>query len=211
MIYGIILAGGIGTRTGLNVPKQFLLIKEKPLICYTIDKFEQSKSVDKIIIPCVSTVVAKLCSYIIQFNSHKNIEVIEGGRTGLESVFNAIEIIKNSPDDDIVTIHDGVRPFVDVKTIEKNIETAKLYGNAVAVVDCVETLIHSTDGISSDGLIPRDCLKRVLTPQSFKLGILKNLFKTREYTLSRRDPSTFSLFINQGNKVFLLAQQRKEF
>lgn len=211
MNYAIILAGGIGTRAGLHIPKQFVAINGKPLICYTLDKFEQCKSIDRIIIPCVDTFISRLCSYIKEFGYSKPIDIIAGGRTGLESVYNALEIIKDGNDDDIIAIHDGVRPFVDVKTIDDNVSTAERYGNAVAVVDCVETLIHSVDGIRSDKLIPRDCIKRVLTPQSFKLKILRVLFKSREYILSRNDPSAFSLFVNEGNQVFCSPSNEKNF
>ena len=207
-IYVIIVAGGSGKRMGSEIPKQFLPLSGKPVLARTFDFFRKSERHFNIILVLPAGHKDLWKDWCMKENISFRHIIAEGGITRFHSVRNALEYV---PEGAIVLVHDGVRPFVDDDTIEKNVETAKRYGNAVAVVDCVETLIHSADGISSDRLIPRDCLKRVLTPQSFKLGILRSLFKSREYILSCRDPSTFSLFVNEGNKVYCSPSNEKNF
>ena len=104
-------------------------------------------------------------------------------------------------ENDIVLIHDSVRPFITQRSISENVRVAKEHGVAVTSVPCVETLVKVNPDGYSDQQVPRDGLMRVMTPQSFKLGILRELFKNTD-VLNSPFPSTFALYMSKGYPVY---------
>ena len=194
----LILAGGHGTRARQDIPKQFIEINGKPLVCYTIEKFLAVSEIDEIIIVCLEDWIPKIKEYI-DFTARSSIRVCAGGGTGLDSVWCGLQILRNNDGADLVLIHDGVRPFVDAETIRKNILTAQKYGCAVTSVDCVETLVYTEDGLYSERIVQRDYLKRVMTPQTFRLKTLRDLFSDHEKIISSKSPSTFCLYVEGGH------------
>ena len=198
----LILAGGIGTRSGEKIPKQFVEINNKPLIIYTLDKFQKSESIDGIVVVCVENWISRLDDYVKKFEISKIIKIVRGGKNGLDSVKKGLDELNMCSNDDLVLIHDAVRPFVDVDSIEENIKIASKYGLALTSVDLLVTLVYSNDGIVGDNVIDRDNLKRILTPQTFNYGLLKELYEDETKLNPQKYPSTFSLYMSTGKKVY---------
>lgn len=205
MNIALILAGGIGTRAGLSCPKQFYKVNGKPIIVYTMEKFQQAPSVDRIVVVCADELSMIVMGYKKIFGIEKLCATAKAGASGLESLKNGINTIMHSlegiEESDYILIHDAVRPFVDISVIEENINTAMIHGNAMTAVDCVETLVQSDDGVYSDHIIPRDGKKRVQTPQTFILKDINNLLETVNIHDSSA-PSAFALWMAHGNPIY---------
>ena len=201
MVYALILAGGVGSRAGEKIPKQFVEVDGKPVIIYTLEKFSKCKMIDQIYVVCLESWKKSLENYINQFRIEKVAEIVDGGENGLLSVKNGLDAMNASGENSLVMIHDGVRPFVDVKSIEENIKIAAKYGVAVTTVDLVETLVYCEDDVYSDKIISRDHLKRVMTPQTFRYGDLKKLYQT-DLLNAQETPSTFALYMKSGKAIY---------
>lgn len=146
MNYALIFAGGVGQRMNSTaLPKQFLLVKETPIIVHTINHFQKCNLIDGIIVVCVETHIDLMRNLSKDYNLTKIIEIIPGGSNGQESIFNGLKYLKNINvmDDDIVLIHDGVRPLIDEETIRRNINCVKNKGNCVTTAKSVETVLIS--------------------------------------------------------------------
>ena len=198
----LILAGGIGKRAGEVTPKQFLEINNKPLIIYTLEKFQFCALIDEIIIVCVEGWISRLKEYTDIFQISKVKQIIKGGRNGLESVKNGIDALHYCAEDDLILIHDAVRPFIDNESLLENIRIASQYGMALTSVDLVETLVYCKDGIVGERVVDRDNLKRILTPQTFSYSILRDLYSDETKLDPVKYPSTFSLYMSTGKKVY---------
>lgn len=199
----LILAGGVGKRSGESIPKQFIRINNKPLIIYTLEKFEINNNIDYICISCHKDWKHQLENYLNEFNIKKVKSIIDGGSTGLESAYKGIiEINKFASLDSLVLIHDAVRPFIDQDSINDNIRVAKEHGLAMCSTQLVETLAYSEDGTYADKVVSRDKLNRILTPQTFKLSILNDLYLSED-VLKSNEPSTFSLYMSKGLPIYL--------
>jgi 2-C-methyl-D-erythritol 4-phosphate cytidylyltransferase len=207
MNIALILAGGIGSRAKLEIPKQFYKVNNKPVIVYTLERFQASPSVDKICVVCEEKWEDEVLNYREHYNISKLSSAFRCGNTGLKSLYNGLVGIKCS-NDDFILIHDAVRPFVDIKVIEDNINTAQKNGLAMTAVSCVETLVYTTDGCYSEQVIPRDGLKRIQTPQTFRYGdIIDLLTKTNLDTC--QEPSAFALWMASGKSIYCSAGNEK--
>ena len=154
----ILTAGGTGTRTHQDLPKQFLTVENKPILIYTLEAFQQHPSIDEIYVACLEGWSAVLDAYARQFNITKLKKIVTGGSTGQESIYNGLKAIKEdheSTSDIVVMIHDGNRPM------------QKKYGSAVTVIPTTEVVFVSKDGIESNEALNRDELWRTQTPHSY--------------------------------------------
>lgn len=171
----IIIAGGSGKRMGQDIPKQFINVYDKPILIYTLECFEKNPKVDVIEVVCIDGWVDVVKAYAKQFNISKLKWVIKGGETGQESIRNGVFYLEDKCNkDDIVIIHDGVRPLVDDEVLTDVIVTAEKYGNAVSSLPYNEQifLIDKEDENTTTKYIPRETLRRVVTPQAYKFEIL---------------------------------------
>lgn len=169
----ILTAGGIGSRTHQDIPKQFLNVNNKPIIVYTLEAFQQHPSIDEICVAILEGWDQILWAYARQFNITKLKYVVIGGATGQESIFNGLTAIRRDhADDDVVLIHDGNRPMVSQDVITDNLVKQKKYGSAVAAIPCTEVVFVSENRIDSDKSIPRENLQRTQTPHAYYLGEL---------------------------------------
>lgn len=196
----LLLAGGSGTRSGANTPKQFIEINSVPIIVHTLRTFQELDVIDQICVVCHSEYMDEVWGYVEKYGLKKIKWVVAGGNTGLASVKKGLDIIE-CEDDDIILIHDAVRPFISGKDIMNNIEVAGSKGNAVTVVPCLETLISVDNSGQSVSQTSRDGLMRVMTPQSFRYNILRELFDHSDISNSPY-PSTFALYMSKGHSVY---------
>ena len=174
MIYAEILAGGKGTRMGnLDMPKQFLTLKNKPIIMHTIEKFILNDRFDKILVISPKEWINYTKDIIKKFiGSNDRLEVVEGGVNRNESIMNGIRFIEQKyglNDEDIIVTHDSVRPFLTHRIIEENIDAALKYGAVDTVIEAIDTIIQSEDGKIISDIPVRSTMYQGQTPQSFNI------------------------------------------
>lgn len=173
MNIALLTAGGTGTRMHQDIPKQFLHVRNKPILIYTLEAFERHPSIDAIIVVGLERWIDIIWAYAKQFNITKLKWVVHGGNSGHESIGNGlVELEKHCEASDIVMIHDGNRPMISPDIISDSLAKQKEFGSAVAVIPCVEVVFKSSDGKSSTINIPRDELLRTQTPHTYELGKL---------------------------------------
>ena len=169
MNVAIVIAGGSGHRMGQDIPKQFINVYDKPVLIYTLEGFQKHPQIDAIEVVCIDGWHDVLWAYAKQFNITKLKWVISGGETGQESIRNGVFNLDGKvSDDDIVIIHDGIRPLVDETVLTDVILKAQQYGNAVTSLPYNEQIFVVDDEISTVKYIPRETLRRVSTPQAYK-------------------------------------------
>ena len=172
MNIGLIIAGGAGNRMGQDIPKQFMHVDGAPIIIHTMMAFEKHPDIDAIAVVCLKGWETVLQSYANQYNIKKLKWIFPGGTTGMESIHNGIYGLRDEgcQDEDMVLIHDSVRPLLSQEIISSNIATCKAYGYAITGIQCREAILESEDGFTTKNSIPRDRLIRTQTPQTFRLG-----------------------------------------
>lgn len=175
----LIIAGGSGNRMGQDIPKQFMHIDGAPIVIMTMQAFERHPDIDAIAVVCLKGWDTVLQSYANQFSIKKLKWVFPGGDSGFDSIHNGIYGLKEAgcADEDLVLIHDSVRPLLSQEIISSNIATCKAYGYAITGIKCREAILKSDDGFTTQTSIPRDTLIRTQTPQTFRL---KNIISVHE-------------------------------
>ncbi len=181
MIYAVIAAGGIGSRMGnLEKPKQYLMLKDKPIIAHTVEKFYVNSYFQKVIILCPEEWVSHTKSIIKKhICEDEKIVVLKGGSTRNETIMNAVKYIEDTDgldDDTVIVTHDAVRPFVSARVISENIEAVLKYGATDTVVPATDTIVESQDGVIISNIPDRSKLYQGQTPQAFKAKLLKELY-----------------------------------
>jgi len=191
MNIGLIIAGGSGNRMGQDIPKQFMHVDGAPIIIWTLKAFEQHPDIAAIAVVCLRGWETVLQSYANQFCIKKLKWIFPGGDTGFESIHNGIYGLKEAgcDDEDLVLIHDGVRPLLSQEIISSNIAICKAYGYAITGIQCREAILESHDGFTTKTSIPRDTLIRTQTPQTFRLG---NIIKAHEHAKVKGITNTVS-------------------
>ena len=171
MNIAIIFAGGTGQRMNTKTkPKQFLELYGKPIIIYTLEKFQEHEQIDGIIVVCVKEWIGYCESLISKFGITKVKLVTPGGETGMMSRYNGImKASELFPEDTICLMHDGVRPLIDHDTISKNIESVKKTGTAVTVSPAIETIAVIETDNKVGQIIDRKKCQMAKAPQSFRL------------------------------------------
>ena len=173
MNVAIIIAGGSGHRMGQDIPKQFINVYDKPVIIYTLGGFQRHPQIDAIEVVCIDGWHDVLWAYAKQFNITKLKWVISGGVTGQESIRNGVFNLENKClPDDIVIIHDGIRPLVDDTVLSDVIVKCQQYGNGVTSMPYNEQIFVVDDEISTVQYIPRETLRRVSTPQAYRFDLI---------------------------------------
>ena len=174
MNIALLTAGGVGNRMGQDIPKQFMAIDNKPVIIYTMEAFQKHSEIDAIAVICLKGWEVVLQSYANQYNISKLRWIFEGGNSNQESIYNGIVGLMNVGclQDDIVLVHDGVRPLVSKEIITNNIKVCKQYGYAVTGLTCKEAIMEQIDDTVQLIDIPRERLIRTQTPHTYKLGTL---------------------------------------
>ena len=172
MNIAVIFAGGSGRRMHAGAtPKQFLEMRGKPIIIYTLEVFEAHPDIDAMTVACIAEWIPHMEELVKKYGITKVKKIVPGGDTGQQSIYNGLcaaeEICKD--ESSIVLIHDGVRPFITDKLISDNIESVKKYGNAISTSEVVETVMLINDEREIEKVPPRSMLRLARAPQSFYL------------------------------------------
>lgn len=173
----IIIAGGSGSRMGQDIPKQFINVYDKPVLIYTLESFQKHPQVDEIEVVCIDGWHDIVWAYAKQFNITKLKWIVSGGRTGQESIRNGVYNLEGKVEkDDVIIIHDGIRPLVESSVLSDVISKCQQYGNAVTSLPYNEQIFVIDDEISTTKFIPRETLRRVSTPQAYKFALLNEKY-----------------------------------
>ena len=168
IVKAIILAGGYSRRMNLRLPKQLAKIDNKPILAYSIDAFEKCRQIDSIILAVHKKYILKFRNLIKKYAYKKIEQLVIGGKTRQQSVFNALRETNNC---DYVVIHDGVRPFVTQRVILRVIKAVKRFGAVTCAVKVVDTMVEAKQGFI-DSVHCRDRLWHLQTPQAFKFDLV---------------------------------------
>jgi 2-C-methyl-D-erythritol 4-phosphate cytidylyltransferase len=177
MVIAIIIAGGSGERMGQDIPKQFINVYDKPVLIYTLNGFQKHPQIDAIEVVCIDGWHDVVWAYAKQFNINKLKWIVSGGQNGQESIRNGVyNLEKKVSKDDIIVIHDGIRPLVDETVLTDVIIKAQQYGNAVTALPYNEQIFVIDDELSTTKFIPRETLRRVSTPQAYRFELLDSKY-----------------------------------
>ena len=207
----LIIAGGVGARMGQDIPKQFINVYDKPIIVYTMEAFQNHPSIDGIEIVCLEGWHEIVFAYAKQFGITKLENVVNGGVNGQDSIRNGLLDIatRHQEDNDIVLIHDAIRPMLSHSIISDNLRVCKQYGNAITVVPCTAAMLKTFDGLSSEEQVPRDNLKTTQTPQSF---FLKDLLEAHKEAIKKgivKSVASCTMYIELGRKLYMSVGSEK--
>ena len=204
MNIAIIFAGGVGRRMRSDaIPKQFLLVNDKPIIIHTLQIFQEHPDIDKIYISIVPSHYEFMNNLVKKYNLFKVKAIVNGGETSQDSIYNALrKANEENPTDSIVLIHDGVRPFIQDSVINANIDSVKKYGSAITCVPCNETIVEQNEK-QSVKVLKRSSLYVAQAPQSFYLSEILKAHEIQRETVQRYDGlvDSCSIYYNQGKKV----------
>lgn len=175
MNIAVIIAGGVGSRMGQDLPKQFINVFDKPVLIYTLESFQRHPNIDAIELVCIDGWHEIVWAYAKQFNITKLKWIVSGGNSGQESIRNGVYGLEGiaGPKDNII-IHDGIRPLVEPSVLSDVISKCDKYGNAVTSMPYNEQIfvIDEDDETTTCKYIPRETLRRVSTPQAYKFELL---------------------------------------
>lgn len=210
MVFGVILAGGIGSRMGnVEKPKQFLKIGNKPIIIHTIEKFFVHDAFEKLIVLCPKQWMEHTKNLIKKYlgSDASRIVVLEGGTTRNETIMNSIKYVEENyglDEDTLLVTHDSVRPFLTYRIIEENIRYGLKYGAVDTVISATDTIVSSEDGESITSVPDRKQMYQGQTPQTFNAKKLKELY----YSLTEEEKEILTdaskIFVIKGEPVHLV-------
>lgn len=209
MVFGVILAGGVGSRMGdMEKPKQYLNIANKPIIIHTLEKFFVHPGMDKLYVLCPQQWIQHTKNLVRKYLGQTDrVGVIAGGATRNETILNAIKQIEAEyevDDETIIVTHDSVRPFVTHRIIEENIAYAKKYGACDTAVPATDTIVQSDDNKVISSVPDRSKMYQGQTPQSFRMKKLKELYLSLTEEEKELMTDAAKIFVIKGEHVHLV-------
>lgn len=178
MNIALILAGGTDPKFQMSVPKQFVNVFNRPVIVYTLEAFQKHKDIDAIMVACLDGWQEMVNAYAKQFNIDKLKWVITGGNDGQASARMGILALQDvCKADDVIVLHDSIRPFVSGDIISDSIRVCRLHGMGVAAVRTMDTIMKTSDGLVGTESISRYAIIRVQTPQAYRVDRLLDIHK----------------------------------
>ena len=201
-VHVILLAGGTGTRFEAAIPKQFVEVDGIPIIIYTLKKL-QVELVSGITIVCVESWIPYLRDLIEKFNIKKVDYIVKGGKSGFDSTCRGFAAAsKVVDDDDIIVIHDSVRPLLPTAVLADAVEKAVAHGNGCACLESIEGLVLKDNDECGYESADRYRVMRVQTPQAYKCSLLKELLKKADEESKDDFPYADGLCIYYGVPIF---------
>ena len=212
MNIALIIAGGKGSRTGQEIPKQYLTVNDKPIIVYALENVQKMEEIDSIVIVASKGWEDFVLSYAKQFGITKLDTIVFGGETRHQSIFNGLKyIFEHYSDDDVVAITDSVRPLVPQHVFANSIRVIKEKGCCTLAVDrCADSMFSSTLGEEVEGLVNRDTLYKGQTPECGNVKTLKENYYFAEKTQIENITPT-ELSVKCGKRVELINGSAKSF
>jgi 2-C-methyl-D-erythritol 4-phosphate cytidylyltransferase len=180
MNIALIIAGGFGNRMGQDIPKQFIHINNRPVIVYTLEQFQNHPQIDKIQVVCVEGWQTILRGYAMQFNITKMMDIIPGGDTRFDSIYNGMHSLKHVADEDVIIVHDAVRPLVTSAAISDTIRVCSEQDNSMTVLDCMDTMYLKTEPNFTKENMDRSLLVRGQTPEAVSGKRMRELYLAAE-------------------------------
>lgn len=205
MNIAVILAGGVGSRVGADRPKQFIEILGKPVLAYTIEKFNSHPEIDAIEIVCVKSHIDYLKDMVKEYGLNKVKWVTEGGSTFQGSVMNGVNNLKDKAgDDDIVLVHFGASPFVEADIISDAIRVCKEKGNAISTTPFFLLSGYKDDDEKSTRYIDRDTVVCMNSPHAFKYKFVYELYQEGVETgvIDRVEPHTTTMMYELKKPIY---------
>lgn len=205
MNIAVILAGGTGTRVGAGVPKQFIKVRDKPILAYTLELFENNANIDAIEVVCHRDWVDEVAQICNEYSITKQRWLCTGGNTFQESTINGIYNLKDKiADDDIVVISFGVSPLTPQADIDDSIRVCREHGNAIAAADIDLCTCIKDDEFSTTQTIIRETLKGFANPWTFRYGDLYDAYEQAKKLniLDTLEPHTTSVYLALGKRLW---------
>lgn len=183
MVFGAILAGGVGSRLGADLPKQFLMLGDKPVIVHSLEKFLSCSRMDSVFIGVHPDFMEHTRVLVEQYvpAEKDRVHILCGGGSRndtLQNIIAAIDELRQDSDEDIIVTHDAARPFVTMRMIEENIDAAVKVGAVNTVCPATDTIVISQDGETVSDIPNKAVMYYGHSPQSFRINMLKNLYST---------------------------------
>ncbi len=208
-VYGVVLAGGIGTRMGnVEKPKQFMEIGGKPIIIHTIEKFVMNPQFEKVLVLSPKQWIKHTEDLIKKYIPDiDNVVIISGGSTRNETIMNSIKYIEEQGklnEDTIIVTHDSVRPFVTHRILEENIKFAKEFGACDTVIPATDTIVESVDHNLISSIPDRSTMYQGQTPQSFKALQLRQLYEGLDEKEKEILTDACKIMVIKGEKVHIV-------
>lgn len=201
--YVILLAGGVGKRMGGDIPKQFMEVDGKPIIVYTIEKFQRSSQIEKIVVVCVKDWIEHLRGLIAKYSLTKVEWIVEGGDTGHDSIRNGVFFLKDKIEPgDFVVVHDAVRPILPQKAIDEVLRVAHENGNASSSIVCHPPIVYTEDGLSGITDVDREHVMLTASPQVYNYALVLKCYERAEQENKHNFTFTSSLLIHYGERVY---------
>lgn len=210
MVFGVILAGGVGSRMGnVEKPKQFLMVGNKPILIHTVEKFLMHDAFEELIVLCPKEWIEHTKNLLKKYlgESAKDIKVLQGGTTRNETIMNSIDYIEEKyglDDDTLIVTHDSVRPFLTYRIIEENIKYGLKYGACDTVIPATDTIVHSEDGDVITSVPDRAKMYQGQTPQTFGAKKLKELYQSLTEEEKKILTDASKIFVIKGEQVYLV-------
>jgi len=203
MNVALILAGGTDYRFQMSVPKQFVNVFNRPVIVYTLEAFQKHKDIDAIMVACLDGWQEMVKAYAKQFNIDKLKWVVTGGNDGQASARSGILALKDvCREDDVIVLHDSIRPFVTEDIITDSIRVCRLHGMGVAAVRTMDTIMRTNDGVSGTESISRYSIVRIQTPQAYHMSRLLAIHQRAVEAGITGEVDTNSVASKLGEPVF---------
>lgn len=206
----VIFAGGVGSRMNHpDGPKQFIKVNDKPILVYTLEHFQNHPKIDAIYISCLEEGISITESLVREYNISKVKSIVKGGDSAQESIYNGLTAAwedRDNDDDTCVLIHDGVRPIINSKLIDDNIESVHKFGSAISSIPAFETVARSLDdGDTVDFVENRDLMYILQAPQSFRLhGIYSAHKKAVEEGMMGKFIDQAHMMNHYGNDIHMI-------
>lgn len=201
--YVILLAGGVGSRMGADIPKQFLEVKGKPIIVYSIENFVRNQQIEKIIVVCKSEWIEHLQMIVDKYALTKVRWIIEGGETGHDSIRNGVFFLRDKiTSDDFIIVHDAVRPILPQKAIDEVLRVAHENGNASSSTVCHPPIVYTDDKKSGIRDVDREHVMLTASPQAFLYSTALKCYEQAESENKHNFTFTSSLFIHYGERIY---------
>lgn len=182
MVFGVIVAGGVGARMGADMPKQFLDLAGRPIIMHTLSAFLKSRDLEQIYMgvhPEWMNYMEELVSRYVSGKDQKRVHLVPGGSERNDTIMNVIEQIEadfGTEEPHYIVTQDGVRPFVTQRLIRDHVHAVVRYDAVDTAIPAVDTIIVSKDGEIIADIPDRKYLYQSQTPQSFRMDMLKRLY-----------------------------------